>query len=203
MQQSKVFAIGLSKTGTTSLTRALKVLGFKTKHFPFFSLRYSSTGVKLNYNKILKFDAFTDSPIALFYKELDHRFPGSKFILTLRNQEAWLKSCENSHVWPGDFVSGKGASKLPLVRRVLKLHRQVFGTEKFDRKCFQESYESHLAEVKEYFKERESDLLILDICRGDGWKELCQFLEKDIPKIPFPQENVGLKQKYKKKSKKF
>src|SRR2546428_3527983 len=37
-------------------------------------------------------DALTDTPIPSFYRELDTRFPGSKFIPTARDSEGWLKS---------------------------------------------------------------------------------------------------------------
>jgi hypothetical protein len=55
----------------------------------------------------------------------------------------------------------------------------------------------HNAEVKHYFRDRGKDLLIVDWEEGDGWKELCNFLGKDIPDEDFPHANKGT---YKKKS---
>ena len=34
MRRSKIFGIGLSKTGTSSLTEALEILGFSAVHYP-------------------------------------------------------------------------------------------------------------------------------------------------------------------------
>ena len=55
----KVFGIGLSKTGTTSLNEALGILGLKSKHY-FFNL-----------DQIEELDAATDLPIARAFRELD------------------------------------------------------------------------------------------------------------------------------------
>ena len=31
----------------------------------------------------------------------------------------------------------------------------------------------------------------MDICAGDGWTQLCDFLDVAVPDVPFPVENVG------------
>ena len=36
-------------------------------------------------------------------------------------------------------------------------------------------------------------LLIIDICNGDGWSKLCDFLKKPIPSIGFPNVNKSTK----------
>ena len=54
-----------------------------------------------------------------------------------------------------------------------------------------ERYERHNAEVENYFHDRPKDLLIVNWAEGDGWKELCDFLGRDIPNEPFPHSNKG------------
>ena len=44
--------------------------------------------------------------------------------------------------------------------------------------------------VKEYFRNRPDDLLVMNICGGEGWEVLCLFLNKPIPSVPFPKLNV-------------
>ena len=39
-----------------------------------------------------RFDAFQDNPWPILYKELDRQFPDSKFILTLRPSDEWIRS---------------------------------------------------------------------------------------------------------------
>ena len=76
---NKIFGIGYSKTGTTSLTKALRILGYNALHFPIHTMKHSSEKLNLRYEKLWR-QAYSDTPIPLFYKELDKRFPGSKFI---------------------------------------------------------------------------------------------------------------------------
>ena len=92
--QSKVFGIGLSKTGTTSLARALEILGYNTRDYLGVT-RYSPGDLtSIDLDEVNANDAFTDTPIPSFYRELDKMYPGSKFILTVRDMDGWLKSCK-------------------------------------------------------------------------------------------------------------
>ena len=56
-------------------------------------------------------------------------------------------------------------------------------------------YEERNKEIIEYFKDKPNQLLVLDIIKGEGWENLCTFLGKDIPDVPFPHENIGKYQK--------
>ena len=56
----------------------------------------------------------------------------------------------------------------------------------FDKKKSKRRLEGHNKEVREYFKDRPNDLLVMNICAGDGWEKLCPFLDKNIPAGPFP-----------------
>jgi hypothetical protein len=47
--------------------------------------------------------------------------------------------------------------------------------------------ETHQRNVLWYFQDRPSDLLMFDLCGGDGWEKLCSFLGKPIPDQPFPR----------------
>ena len=38
------------------------------------------------------YDAFRDNPWYLLYAELDRRFPKSRFILTTRDENSWVRS---------------------------------------------------------------------------------------------------------------
>jgi hypothetical protein len=191
IQQERVFGIGLSKTGTTSLTRALRILGYRTNHFPYSALRYESGRLRLDIDRLHAWDAVTDSPAALFFRRLEERFPDARFILTQRDMDSWLRSCRYNHVWPGEYVGNKAIRRLPHIRKILCLHRCVFGSERFDVETFRTAYESHRDAVIEHFRRRNRDLLVMDICGGDAWEPLCGFLGKPVPNVAFPHENVG------------
>lgn len=176
MSRYKVFGIGLHKTGTTSLANALYTLGFNvTGFFEVHEPNFSERVYDLAYDLADRYDAFQDTPWPLLYKELDTRYPGSKFILTIRPAEKWIISVVNhfkhyyipAHEWIYGVRSAQGNEDI-YVRR----------------------YEQHNLEVQIYFKDRPNDLLVMDISEGDGWEKLCPFLGVDIPPFDFPSQNM-------------
>lgn len=173
----KVFGIGLSKTGTSSLTTALNILGYKAKHFPLRLLRYNNGKLEIDLGQVGNYDAITDIPIARFYQKLYHTFPDSKFILTTRNLEGWLDSCRR-HFWPGQIIKSDNW--------INQLHKDIYNSIDFDREKFENAYLNHKKEVLSFFEDKENRLLVLDIINGDGWKMLCKFLDKPVPQAPFP-----------------
>src|SRR6266508_2610995 len=91
----KVFGLGLSKTGTTSLTKALNILGIRSIHFPndqqtFHELQRGEYRLSI----LDKYQGVSDTPVAPFFAQLDSAWPGSKFILTVRDKASWLRSAE-------------------------------------------------------------------------------------------------------------
>lgn len=181
----KIFGIGMPKTGTTSLHDALEILGYKSIHFPHDkkTVRELEEG---NYRLSIlnKYDALCDVPVPAIFAQLDHYWPNSKFILTIRDIEKWLDSCENA-----PFNS---PSSMPKKDHFRYFYRAIlYGTISFNRDRFFWVYENHLKTVKNYFSGHKQDqLLILDITIGDGWDKLCGFLNKDKPNEKFPRSNV-------------
>ena len=169
----KVFGIGLSRSGSMALNTALKMLGYRS----LFVLT-----CKHAEKNLLKYDAFTHIPLVPMYKDLDRRFPDSKFILNVRDQESWLRSCEK---W---WAVSESARKERVVRDVLL---RIYGTDQFDRENFRRVYDQHLTEVTQHFAGRDNALLILDICGGEGFEKLCPFLGKPVPTQPFPHDNAA------------
>lgn len=178
----KIFGIGLSKTGTTSLYRALQILGYKVKDNLGVDDYYAPGDLSsIDIDVLNSNDAFTDTPIPSLYKELDSKFPNSKFILTRRKMDEWLRSCKKQ------FNEKHAAMQTEAHQR---LFMDLYGCTTFNEEKFENGYKIFLSGVFEYFKERPNDLLILDISAGDGWEKLCPFLGKPIPDIPFPKANV-------------
>jgi hypothetical protein len=178
---SKVLGIGLGRTGTQSLTKALEVLGYRAKHCPQFYLDDRGY-LCISQRDIDEYDALTDEPCILIYKDLDRQYPGSRFILTVRDMQPWLRSVENNgnalREWRAQFPA------IPV------LHRALYGTSQFDAALFAAAHLRHVADVKAYFAGRPADLLVMNICGGEGWDTLCPFLAKPIPHLPFPRLNV-------------
>ena len=162
----KVFGIGLSRTGAQTLNDSLEVLGYRSH----FVLVHDDLDALLP-----EFDAFTHLPLVEKYAELDERFPNSKFILTVRERESWLQSCDYR-------ISQSAPNAAPASFELLE---RIYGTKTFDRAKFSAAYDRHYDEVNLHFQGRDN-LLILDLCGGEGFEKLCPFLEKDIPQDSFP-----------------
>lgn len=172
---NKVFGIGANKTGTLSLARALEILGLRTSHYVHheeMSKKYIKNQFLFEFLK--EFDAVTDLPIPSIYSELDRVYKGSKFILTIRDVHSWIRSEEIHH------------SKL--IGPIFEVYL-MYGSWYFEREIFIKRYQEHNRKVIEYFQDRKDDLLVMDICGGDGWEKLCPFLGAENPHVPFPNFN--------------
>lgn len=179
---NKVFGIGMGRTATTSLYVALYHLGVHIKHHPDDPHTYEQL-IRADYNlSILKnCDGACDLSIAPFYRELDREFPGSKFILTVRDIKSWLESTKRHWaVEDVDVFESKFSSYIKTV---------VFRCLVFNEQRFSDAYKDHQQGVVDYFKDRPDDLLVIDICGGEGWEPLCGFLNKKKPEIIFPHRN--------------
>lgn len=184
---TRIFGIGMHKTSTTSLHTALAILGYQSAHWK------SAHWAKAIWNE-MKADgrsltlersyALCDLPIPLLFKELDEAYPGSKFILTIRGEGEWLESVRKH--WSPDNPFRSAWSKDPFTH---KIHREIYGTKGFDSDVFLARYRKHNADVMEYFKHRENDLLVMDMSQGAGWYELCGFLVNRVPLVPYPRSN--------------
>jgi hypothetical protein len=185
----KVFGIGLSRTGTKSLHRALKILGYKSGHFSTQLIRYEYSKIVMDFDSVKYYESLTDITASKFYRELDEEFPDSKFILTVRDLDAWLKSCER-------HFPKLAEGELPYnSEKIMQLRMDIYDCISFDKEKFTKAYESHLDQVKNHFSNRPSDLLILNICGNNNWKNLCDFLGVPIPKKDFPWANRYMSRK--------
>ena len=184
----KVFGLGLNKTGTTSLGKALNLLGIKTIHYPFKQATYDELRAGNYRLSILNsYQGIVDTPVAPYYPQLDREYPGSKFIFTVREPESWLRSIE-AH-WP---VMRQWCERDPQFGRFTDfISAAVYGCIEYHRDRFLYAYETHERNVLHYFRNRPEDLLVMDVCRGDGWESLCPFLGLETPADLFPHSNRG------------
>ncbi|KAK3067132.1 hypothetical protein LTR53_016169 [Teratosphaeriaceae sp. CCFEE 6253] len=184
----KIFVIGLSKTGTSSIGDALALLRYKRLGWKDLRSRHlvhswAHTGdLTALVDQTRYFDAFEDLPWPRVYREMAARYPDAKFVLSLRRDErVWLESLRR-HVgrgaW-GGYAYFYGAT-------------EVEGHEEEVLRAYRE----HAAEVREYFRgqpERYAELVIDD--DGDAnWAVLCKVAdcpEGRVPAVPFPRSNTA------------
>ncbi|MGW8159184.1 sulfotransferase family protein [Desulfoprunum sp.] len=175
----KIFGIGLNKTGTTTLGRCGKILGY----------RYTECDRGLLEDVVLRndfarigqtverFDLFEDWPWPLIYKDLDRMYPGSRFILTIRkNENVWLDSLKSHSL------------RTPPLQHCRKLAYGYNFPHGHEQEHL-ELYRRHNDNVRAYFKDRDRDFL--EICweNGDGFEKLCNFLGREVPAVPLPHAN--------------
>ena len=150
---NKVFGIGLSHTGQHHLSELLNLMGIPTIHFPF------------DLKQIEHFDGASDLPVALAYRELDLLYPDSLFVLTIRERNDWLRSYQRAKI---QLEQNKKMSISPQIKAAEK---RCFGSIDFDASLWFEAYERHLDDVKNYFRNREKDLLVLDVFQQKNYRQ--------------------------------
>ena len=92
----KILGVGMHKTGTKSFANALRTLGYRVTgpfgvnehHAPDTTLRHALKTIE-------EYDAAQDNPWPFLYREIDAAYPGSKFVLTLRDPDDWIRSVVN------------------------------------------------------------------------------------------------------------
>lgn len=165
----RIFGVGLSKTGTTSLCDALSVLGFKSIHYAPIA-RINGAKAHLSWPWwIDDYDAMPDLPVAAVYQELAIRFADSTFILTVRDEEEWLASARK-HFSARAYEESKQKSKFA---QGLQLNAHMYGGNIFDENAYRSAFRSHNNTVRQYFASYPK-FYELDIPGGDGWYELCK-----------------------------
>lgn len=174
---TKVFGIGLNKTGTTTLGQCLQHFGYR---HATSNLELTRSVARHELETVLRFaeeyDSFEDWPWPLIFRELDARFPGSKFILTVRRSpDAWLRSLQKHALLTGPTEFRQLAYGFAVPDGHEAEHLAV--------------YERHNREVRAYFATRPGDFL--EVCweAGDGWRQLADFLGHPVPDVPLPHAN--------------
>lgn len=181
----KIFCIGLSRTGTKSLTVALYILGYNIIHYPSDNATFEdlSSG-NYNFSVLKDYDGISDITISPYYAQLDKIFPNSKFILTMRDKNTWLNSFERHWSDRDPFNDPTQTETYMKIRRFLRA--SVYGSYKFNRDRMSYVFDLHLKNVLDYFKDKPEKLLILNIFEEGAWKKLCNFFNRPVITSLFP-----------------
>lgn len=172
--KNKVFVIGFHKTGTTSLETALEHLGYRVYGGDRNLMKFKNKDRKelLQYIKklLLNYDAVQDMPWPLFYRELVELYPDAKYILSLRETEAWIDS----------VIRHWGSIKVPLHREIYR----VPCAEGFEQ-TYKELYNEHNKVVLKFFK-NSSNFLVMEQGQNFDYRTLCEFLGIEVLPGDFP-----------------
>tara|TARA_B100001971_G_scaffold162021_1_gene152228 strand:- start:22 stop:600 length:579 start_codon:yes stop_codon:yes gene_type:complete len=189
MKDKIVINIGYSNTGTNSLNEALTLLGYSSIHdawdiykednpidlqdrlIPFYD--NLSNDRNIFYGFISRYNAFTAAPTtdSSILESIIEQYPKAHYICTKRNHRERYKS-----------VSKR--TKLQNGRRIRY----------YDWIIEQKEADVYIDNVLK--KNLDLKVLEFNICDGGhGWKELCTFLNEEIPKVNFPHLNKNIHRK--------
>lgn len=202
--QEKVFCVGLNKTGTTSLEKALGDLGFRMGsqvHGEWLLKNYLAR----DFAPIIEFcktaDAFQDVPFSLPYTYilLDHYFKNAKFILSVRDTpEQWYRSCVAFH--SNAFFQGQRPTEEMLKNATYRYKGFMWDgqygvipalrtkTDPYDKQSHIDFYNAHNESVRVYFTGR-SNMLEINLADPGSYLEMCAFLGKKPVAERFPWLN--------------
>lgn len=200
LPKDRIFGIGLSRTGTSSLCSILNSLGIKCCHFPlgifahpqFIVSNYQFVKSR-NYNsysnwildkeRILlykklhlleSYQAFCDLPIPLYMEDLKNNYPDSYFIYTTRNVESWLKSMK--------WMLEEGPALWDWGEINFEILNQTYGTTIFKEDILRKKYLEHDEKVNQIFGVSNDRLLKINLDKG----ELTNSLISNFLGIPIP-----------------
>jgi len=175
----KVFCVGLGKTGTSTFAECMSRLGFVHRTGPgaYGLLQYQAGNIDALLDLAGRYDSVDDYPWPFLYRALAERYPNAKFVLTVRETtEAWLKSLCRHYDRAGSSLEVRLAYGYSSPYEDLDAHRQM--------------YEAHNRDVERYFRGSQR-FRVLSWDGGDGWQELCDFLDLDVPTEALPHRNAA------------
>lgn len=194
----EIIGAGFGRTGTNSLKIALELIGYNPcyhmnevrqnpSHVNFWN--DVNSDICMDWRHFFKpYKAAVDWPVSAFAKQLHTIFKNSKIILTVRNPESWYESAKNTI-----FLGMANYERIEdqVTRNRLKMANSIIIDKIFSGKYDNKShciavYQEHLTEIKKTIAP--SDLLEFSV--SDGWKPLCNFLNIDVPTVPFPYTNM-------------
>jgi tetratricopeptide (TPR) repeat protein len=199
----KVFCVGRNKTGTTSLAKALASLGF-TVGLQARGEVLSRDLARRDFKRIFELcrtaDAFQDLPFSRTetFRALDLQFPGSKFILTVRDSaEQWyesLVSFQTKIVNKGRLPTADDLKAFKyrypgFLWEAAQANYGIDETNLYDRTIYITHYENHNRQIVDHFKDRPDDLLVLNVAAAKAMGDLCAFLGVAHDGRPMPHLN--------------
>ena len=161
--------------------------------------------VKRDFKRIIRYcrtaEFFQDAPFSYPYTfiAMDQAFPGSKFILTLRdNADKWYDSLIRFHgkLWgngnvPPTTEELKNATYIykgfPYYARFC-VHN-VSEDDPYNKNVFIEYYKMHNKNVIDYFRHRLDDLVTVNLKNPEDYSKFCDFIGCKQKRSGFPWEN--------------
>lgn len=204
LKKAKIFGVGFSKTGTTSLEAAFLQLGlevcrgdYRLKHNDYHLALYVGKQFEELRRMTSYWDAFFDGPWGGgdLYRQLVEWYPEAYFVHSVRDPEKWVDSlitmvrrfqdADDEDPLVGYHRHGCHGSTL--------FFEKVYGISSIDapdtREILLSYYRKRNEETEKFFAERDHRYLQVDVTAGDGWEKLAPFLGIPAEGLEFPHSN--------------
>lgn len=199
----KVIGAGFGRTGTMSLKAALEQLGagpcfhmidLVRDPAPLPQWKVAASGQRVDWTQILDgWESTVDWPGCSFWRDMVETWPDAPVLLSVRDPEAWYRSCENSiHAAKEMALAGEleGNTEDAPDPEVIQFINGLIWNGTFDGRFLERDYalrvfEEHNEAVKAAVPA--DRLLVYEI--SQGWEPLCEFLEVPVPDTPMPHLN--------------
>lgn len=205
-----------ARVGSASITQALEILGYQGVHhgikaisspiewemfnkacdsfYPSLPTYTGAPFTRADWDVIFgPYEAVTDMS-SFFATQLIEAYPEAKIILVERDIDEWYDSMEAaifSTTWGlradlvinvlGPMYGLKGGKT---IRKIMLGFYGVSNVQEM-RQFAKDRYRLHYAEIRAAVPAER----LLEFRLEDGWKPLCEFLEKEAPETPFPVKN--------------
>ena len=197
----KIICAGLIKTGTKSVTKALRHLGFTVFDWEEQLLDFLDhwvdvfqNGAKPDVKRVYQnADVCIDVPGFFFFEEILEAFPDCKVILMVREEDSWVQSL--SYHFESLYATRSKVAMLlsPTTKKMYFVLTSILNAaigsslSEYKSTCvFRKRYRIHNHRVKSIVPA--DKLLVYNV--KQGWKPLCDFLECKVPTVAFPHENI-------------
>jgi len=180
LSSNKIFIIGLPRTGTTSICSKFLSLSFRVAHTAYTQNTFAQARV------------IADTPVFSDFAKLDNFYPNSQFIYLARELSLWIPSIrqllQRMHT---NIVRDDGGFN-PYIKRCYQQVFSPFTLENINDDDFLIGcYQKHQQSVKQYFGQRQGQLLTIDISKGESLNALLSFIEMPTQQGNFEKMNCG------------
>jgi hypothetical protein len=199
----RVFGCGIGRTGTTSFKQALNILGLG----PVYAFRdmvseaHRATHPRLwieiyekcmlhqgemsrtDWDSMLEgYRSTCNDPSSYFFKSLWECYPDARFVLTVRDEDLWYKSVQNTLL---KQYAGFKKNDNPQWCEINRLQQLLRGDVLWNAEAAKQHFREHNEAVQRLIEP--ASLLVYNV--QQGWEPLCQFLSVPVPDVPFPHVN--------------
>ena len=197
--ETRIYGVGVDRTGGHSLKAALRHLKFRVCHYlaPYTGQIAMRWMTRWDDDALLWLAGTQEAWLAfpaICYRRLDVLTPGAKYILTTRDADSWWPSICRLRDWQFERLA---RCNKPTTAGEMYMN-SVFGREYFDgpwtRGHAVGRMEHHNEGVRRYFAGRPGDLLDFDLTKPGAWGKLAPFVGRPVPTHNFPwiKHPVGL-----------